>query len=77
MPQNYVVTARWDADAGVWVATSDHVLGLVTEAPTLDALYTRVLDVAPELLEENGVAGEGEAVIDFRVLSPLNRSAAE
>jgi predicted RNase H-like HicB family nuclease len=33
----YVVTAIWDDEAKVWVAESDDVPGLVTEAPTLEA----------------------------------------
>jgi hypothetical protein len=49
----YVVTAQWDDEAEVWVATSEDVPGLVTEAATLDTLYARVVAVVPELLEDN------------------------
>lgn len=77
MPKNYLVTAQWDAEAEVWVATSEDIVGLVTEAPTLDALYARVLDVAPELLADNEVAAEGRGVVDFHILSPAILSAAE
>lgn len=77
MPQNFGVTAQWDAEASVWVATSDQVVGLVTEAPTLDALYARILAVVPELLEENGVSASEESVIDLHVLSSPHLSAAE
>jgi len=77
MIKSYLVTAQWDADAEVWVATSEDIVGLVTEAPTLDALYARVLEVAPELLADNAVASEGRGVIDFHVLSPTILSAAE
>jgi hypothetical protein len=77
MSKSFLVTAQWDDDAQVWVATSDDIVGLVTEAPTLDALYARVLDLTPELLAENKVAiGEGSAV-DFHILSPSILSAAE
>ena len=48
-----LVTAQWDDEAKVWVATSQDIPGLTTEAPTLDALLERVLAVAPELLEDN------------------------
>ena len=48
-----LVTAQWDDEAKVWVATSDDILGLVTEAPSLDELLDRVLAVAPELLDDN------------------------
>lgn len=53
MAKTYTVTAAWDDEAKVWVATSDDVPGLVTEARTLDALVERVHAVAPELLDDN------------------------
>jgi predicted RNase H-like HicB family nuclease len=49
----YVVTAEWDDEGEVWVATSDDIPGLVTEAKSLEALLQRVSAVAPELLEDN------------------------
>ncbi len=51
--KRFVVTAQWDDDAHVWVATSDDIPGLVTEAATLDDLLKRVVAVAPELLQDN------------------------
>jgi predicted RNase H-like HicB family nuclease len=54
-----LVTARWDSEAKVWVATSDDIPGLVTEAESLDALVQRVLDVTPELLDDNAHLLEG------------------
>ncbi|MDN5926587.1 MAG: DUF1902 domain-containing protein [Hyphomicrobiales bacterium] len=53
MQKKFLVTAEWDGEAGVWVATSDDIPGLVTEAGSLDELLKRVLAVAPELLEDN------------------------
>ncbi len=54
MNKPYFVRAEWDADAGVWVATSDDVPGLVTEAPTIEALDAKLKTMVPELLEANG-----------------------
>nr|WP_295888537.1 DUF1902 domain-containing protein [uncultured Devosia sp.] len=54
-----LVTAQWDDEAKVWVATSQDIPGLVTEAPSLDALLERVLAVAPELLEDNAHLPDG------------------
>lgn len=54
--QAYMVNAIWDEDARVWVATSDDVPGLVTEAENLDELRANLLDIIPVLLEENGEA---------------------
>lgn len=52
--QAYLVTATWDAEAKVWVAESDDVPGLVTEAPTLDSLMLKLRTMVAELLEANG-----------------------
>ena len=68
-----LVTAQWDDEAKVWVATSKDIPGLVTEASSLDALLARVLAVAPELLEDNGhlldVAGHPGDLIDMVIES--------
>ena len=49
----YTVRFLWDADAGVWVATSEDVPGLVLEDASFDALTARVRDTIPELLVLN------------------------
>jgi len=46
-----VVKAIWDEEAQVWVATSDEVPGLVTEAPSRDALVKKLKVMIPELLD--------------------------
>ena len=38
MTQQYLVRAEWDSEVLVWVASSDDVPGLVTEADTIEAL---------------------------------------
>ena len=48
------VNAEWDAEAKVWVATSDDVPGLITEADTVKALAEKLSVMIPELLEANG-----------------------
>lgn len=54
MNTNYVIRAEWDAAAKVWVATSDDVPGLATEAETLELLTQKLEAMVPELLELNG-----------------------
>ena len=49
----YLVNAAWDAEASVWVASSDDVPGLVTEAETLEKLEAKLQIMVPELLEAN------------------------
>jgi predicted RNase H-like HicB family nuclease len=75
-----VVMANWDSEAKVWVATSDDVPGLATEAASLDALVERVLAVIPELLEDNAhLLQEADDLRDLLavcVMSELHRSGA-
>jgi predicted RNase H-like HicB family nuclease len=53
-PAVRMVRAEWDPDARVWVAESDDVPGLITEAETIQQLIERLQDLVPELLELNG-----------------------
>ena len=48
------VKAIWDDEVSVWVATSEDVPGLVTEATTAEELEKKLLVLVPELLELNG-----------------------
>jgi len=64
------VRAFWDHEAGVWVANSDDVPGLVTEAETMDKLVEKLKVLIPELLDANGYA-DGDDV-PFRLLTILD-----
>lgn len=59
--REYVVVADWDDEAGVWVATSDDVPGLVTEAETQEQLVAKLKVLIPELLGANAHLLGGEA----------------
>jgi predicted RNase H-like HicB family nuclease len=50
----FTVRATWDAEASVWVAESDDVPGLITEADSLETLIGKLRVMIPELLEANG-----------------------
>lgn len=52
----FFVRAEWDEEAGVWVATSDDVPGLATEAATMEGLVEKLKTIIPELLQANGIA---------------------
>lgn len=54
MAQELVVQAIWDDEAKVWVATSEDIPGLATEADTWDTLARKLQTMIPEILEENG-----------------------
>jgi hypothetical protein len=49
-----VVRATWDAEANVWVAESTDLLGLITEAESLDALDAKLPGLIQDLLEADG-----------------------
>jgi predicted RNase H-like HicB family nuclease len=53
--REFKVTAFRDPEASVWVAQSEDVPGLVTEADTVEQLVTKLRVMVPELLEANGV----------------------
>jgi predicted RNase H-like HicB family nuclease len=61
------VRAEWDNKARVWVATSDDVPGLATEAETVESLIGKLRVMIPELLEANGSPMEYE--VPFEILS--------
>lgn len=47
------VHAMWDAEAGVWVANSKDVKGLVTEATSREILVEKLKVMIPELMALN------------------------
>lgn len=54
------VEAVWDNEAKVWVAQSDDVPGLVTEAESSEVLLEKLRVLIPELLEANHCLTAGE-----------------
>ena len=64
------VQAQWDQEAGVWWAESADLPGLVSEAPTLDALMERVSSVIPDLLavaEGSSASNNAPRRVTFRL----------
>ncbi|MFN2239177.1 MAG: DUF1902 domain-containing protein [Thermoanaerobaculia bacterium] len=68
-PIRYHVEAVWDPEASVWVATSEDVPGLATEADTIEDLAERLRAMIPELLAANGLlpATIGAGPISFEL----------
>jgi predicted RNase H-like HicB family nuclease len=62
----YEVRAQWDTEAGVWVAESEDVPGLVAEADSPNLLAQKLRTLIPELLELNGVPNDRTA--SFHIL---------
>ena len=63
----YQVLAQWDSEAGVWIAESDDVPGLVAEAESPNLLREKLRVLIPELLELNGVLGKSAEPVQFSV----------
>ena len=61
-PRVLHVQADWDPEAEVWVATSDDVPGLATEADTIERLTEKLRTLIPELLEANQVSSAVSAI---------------
>jgi hypothetical protein len=61
----YRIQFDWDAEAGVWIATSEDVPGLVLESGSIDALNERVRYAVPELLKLNNLQAGG--VLNFHL----------
>jgi len=50
---DYHVAVRYDDDSGVWLATSQDVIGLTLEYDSLDHLQAQILPAVAEMLELN------------------------
>ena len=72
------IRAEWDEEAEVWVATSDDVAGLATEANTLEELASKLRVMVPELLDANGYPGGSDVPYELmaRKFFVAQRSAA-
>ncbi|WP_017293465.1 DUF1902 domain-containing protein [Geminocystis herdmanii] len=51
--EKYIIDAFWDYEAQVWIATSNDILGLVTEAENIDILIQKLRVIVAELLVLN------------------------
>ena len=68
------VQAEWDPEAEVWVATSDDVPGLATEAETIERLTEKLRTLIPELLEANRLLSDPRQEVVFELTSHRQES---
>jgi len=66
-----VVDARWDEEAKVWVAVARGDVGLVTEAPTIEALERKIALVVPDLL-----LGDTEGPFEIELIAKRTQTIA-
>jgi predicted RNase H-like HicB family nuclease len=70
MSNPYKIEAFWDQEAEVWVAESQDILGLVTEAETLDQLTHKLKQIIPNLLMANhGIIKNDQQSIAFELIA--------
>jgi predicted RNase H-like HicB family nuclease len=67
MSRSYQIAAKWDNEAGVWIAESDDVPGLVVEAATPNDLMAKLQILVPELLELNRALPDESGNLSFMV----------
>jgi len=76
MSRTYEVEAHWDSEAGVWVAESDYIPGLVPEAESVNALVEKVRVLVPELFELNGGLDPGQKMANVLVRAHHEKTAS-
>ena len=73
-----LVKAFWDKEASVWVAESEDITGLITEAETMEQLITKLKILIPEMIEENNsILGKGykSSEVLFHLISDRSDTA--
>jgi predicted RNase H-like HicB family nuclease len=70
MIEQHKIEAFWDQEALVWVAESADILGLVTEADTLENLTDKLKQIIPELLVANhSITTNSQKIISFELIT--------
>ena len=64
-----VITASWDDEARVWVATSEDIPGLFAQADTFEELVNLLPDLAADLLSADGWPGSVHDPIPLEILA--------
>jgi hypothetical protein len=64
MQKVFFIRAEWDNDASIWSATSDDVLGLATEADSIEILLNKLSSMVPELVLLNQLTDQPEIVYE-------------
>jgi hypothetical protein len=67
-----VVRAAWDPEAQVWVAESEDVPGLVTEAESIEALQRKLPGIIQDLLEDDGSGAGQEVEIPVEIVANVS-----
>lgn len=63
--EGYTIQLFWDSEAGVWLATSKDIQGLVLEADSLDEVIQKTLLAVPELIELNSLEKKSDIYFNY------------
>ena len=74
MPKTYTVHAQWDEAAKVWATDGAEIPGLFCEADSFDQLVEVILDLAPDLLRDNGAEPVGQ-LVEIKIIAERHGSA--
>jgi Domain of unknown function (DUF1902) len=74
MTKDYMIDARWDDEAQVWIATSADAPGLVVEAPSWAQMIEEVRLALPDVLELEAKATR-QISLTFKAETHLNLAA--
>jgi len=64
-----VITAAWDEDTKVWLATSDDIPGLCAQADTFEELAALIPGLVSDLLSLDGWPGSGYEPVPLEILA--------
>jgi predicted RNase H-like HicB family nuclease len=71
----FKIESYWDEESEVWVASSDEIPGLSTEADTIEALMQKLRNIVPELLLLNQIIQSDEVnAISIEIVSHRQES---
>ena len=58
----YTVRARWDEESKSWWTDGEDIPGFCCQADSFDELVETILELAPDLLRDNGIGAPGQSV---------------
>jgi hypothetical protein len=70
----FQVTAFWDPEAGVWVAESKDIPGLVVEAESMNELVPELNRIIPALITENHVTKPRDSRVHYHLIAHIDNS---
>ena len=70
----FQVTAFWDPEAGVWVAESEDIPGLVVEAESMNELVPELNKIIPALIAENHMTKPRDSRVHYHIVAHIDNS---